>query len=200
MTVVKRFLGSLAAAAALAMLTAPAQAQTFSDSYTFLKAVRERDGNKVSDLVTAPGSVVINTRERATGDAALHYVVKGRDLNWLAFLIGKGAKTDIQNNEGMTPLAVAAQIGWAEGAQVLLDRRASVDLANNRGETPLIIAVQNRDMATVRLLLSKGANPRRADRVAGYSALDYAKRDNRSAAILKALETSAPAKTAGPTP
>jgi ankyrin repeat protein len=200
MRVVTRFLAGLAAAAALAMLTAPAQAQTFSDSYTFLKAVRERDGNKVSDLVAAPGSVVINTRDRATGDAALHYVVKGRDLNWLSFLISKGARVDIQNNEGMTALAIAARIGWAEGAQMLLDRRASVDLANSRGETPLIIAVQNRDMATVRLLLSKGADPKRRDRGAGYSALEYAKRDSRAAAILKALEASAPAKAAGPTP
>ena len=46
----RRFLGSaLAAAAALTLAGAPALAQlNFSNSYTFLKAVKERDGDKVA--------------------------------------------------------------------------------------------------------------------------------------------------------
>jgi ankyrin repeat protein len=81
-----------------------------------------------------------------------------------------------------------------EGAESLLGRSASVDLANSRGETPLIIAVHNRDIAMVRLLLGKGANPKRTDSIAGYSALDYAKQDSRSAAILKLLEDNTKTK------
>jgi ankyrin repeat protein len=185
------------AAAALALFAAPATAQGFSDAYNFLKAVREGDGSKVSELASVPGSIVVNAKDRATGDGALHIVARDRNLGWLAFLIGKGARPDLQNNEGMTPLAIATQIGWAEGAQLLLDRRASVDLANVRGETPLILAVQNRDLAMVRLLLGRGANPKRTDRVAGYSALDYARKDARSAAIVKLLEAPVtPAKAA----
>lgn len=198
---IKRFFLGLTISIAMGALAMPALAQGYSDSYLFLKAVRERDGKKVSDFVSTPGSVVINARDHDTGNAALHYVVQNRDIGWLSFLIGKGARVDIQNGDGMTPLAIAAQGGWAEGVQALLSRQASVDLANNRGETPLILAVQSRDIVTVRLLLAKGANPNRPDRVSGYSALDYAKRDNRSAAILKALETATPAKpAAGPKP
>jgi ankyrin repeat protein len=78
---------------------------------------------------------------------------------------------------------------------------ASVDLPNSRGETPLILAVQQRSVPVVRVLLARGANPKRTDSAAGLSAIDYATRDGaRSAAILKMLQAPpAPArKTAGP--
>jgi len=41
----------------------------------------------------------------------------------------------------------------------------------------------------VRLLLGGGANSRRTDSVAGYSAIDYARQDPRAAQILRMLET-----------
>lgn len=194
--------GRLAAAFMVLALAAPASGQQgFSDSFNFLKAVRERDGDKVTDLVAEPGSVVINTRDRGSGEAALHIIVRGRDLNWLVFLLGKGAKPDIQSGRGETPLTLAAQIGWVEGAEQLLARRAGVDVANSRGETPLILATQRRDIAMVRLLLNRRADPKRTDNVAGMSALDYAQQDPRAGAVLKLLEARvAPAKpVAGPT-
>ena len=194
--------GRALAASMVLMLAVPASGQgSFSDSFTFLKAVRERDGGKVTDLVSEPGTTVINTRERGSGEGALHIVVRGRDLTWLSFLLGKGARPDIQSNRGETPLTLAAQIGWVEGAEQLLAKRASVNLANGRGETPLILATQRRDLAMVRLLLSRGADPKRTDNVAGMSALDYAKQDPRAGAVLKLLEAkAAPARpVAGPT-
>lgn len=194
--------GRVLAASMVLMVAAPAVGQhTFSDSFTFLKAVRERDGNKVTDLVSEPGSVVINTRDRSNGEGALHIVVRGRDLTWLAFLLGKGARPDLQTNRGDTPLTLAAQIGWLEGVEQLLAKRASVDLPNGRGETALILAAQRRDVPLVRLLLSRRADPKRTDNVAGMSALDYAKQDPRAGAVLKMLEARlAPAKpVAGPT-
>lgn len=192
-------------ALALAGVPSVAAAQggmTYSDSYTFLKAVRERDGAKVNELVgSATGTIVINSRDRTNGEGALHYTVRARDITWLAFLLGKGARPDIQSNRGDTPLTLAAQIGWLEGAEQLLSRRASADLANGRGETPLILATQRRDLALVRLLLARRADPKRTDNVAGMSALDYAKQDPRAGAVLKLLEAKlAPAKpVAGPT-
>ena len=179
-------------AAALAAFAAPAGAQTYSDHYIFIKAVRDRDGAKVTSLVSTPGSIVINAKDGETGDGALHIVTRDRDLTWLAYLIGKGARIDLQNDNGMTALAMAAQIGWMPGAELLLGRGASVDLANDNGETPLMFAVRARDVAMVRLLKSKGANPLKQDNIAGYSALDYAKRDPRAAAIVKVLEDNAP--------
>jgi uncharacterized protein len=195
--VYNKFGRALAASMALALAVPTSAQQSFSDSYSFLKAVKERDGAKVNELVSAPGSMVINIRDRTSGEGGLHYMVRARDLTWLAFLLGKGARPDLQSNRGDTPLTLAAQIGWLEGAEQLLARRASVDLPNGRGETPLILATQRRDVAMVRLLLSRRANPNRTDNVAGMSALDYAKQDPRAGAVLKLIEAKlAPAKPA----
>lgn len=181
----------LAAAIALGMAAVPAYAQKFSDSYSFLEAVKKRDGGKAEELLASRGTTVLNTRDASSGDGALHVLARARDRTWLAFMLGKGAKPDLQNKQGDTPLGIAAQLGWVEGADLLLRVGAAVDLPNRRGETPLILAVHSRDMPMVRLLLSKGANPKRTDNVAGYSALDYAKQDRRSAAVLKLLEAPA---------
>ena len=183
------------AAALLALLAVPAFAQMgYSESYNFLKAVRERDAPTISAMASNPSSNAINARDRATGEGGLHLLVRARDTSLLGFLLARGARPDLQSNDGSTPLILAAQIGWMQGAELLLARRASVDLANNRGETPLILAVQRRDMAMVRLLLSHGANPNLADTLAGYSAFDYARQDRRAAAVLRLLEQAPAAR------
>jgi uncharacterized protein len=180
--------------AALAVVAPVAASAQFSDSYNFLKAVRERDGRKVTDFINKPGSgaVLINTRDGSTGDGALHIVTKRRDTVWLSFLLGKGANPDMRDGGGNTALMLAAQIGFAEGLSLLIDRKAQVDLANSRGETPLMRAVQNRDIATVRTLLNAGANPNKADTSSGMTARQYAERDARSAAIVKAMDEAKP--------
>jgi ankyrin repeat protein len=182
-----------------ALLWPAAALGQFSESYNFLKAVRDRDGAKATEIISKPGSVIVDTRDVSTGEAALHIVTKRRDTTWLSFLLGRGAKPDIRDGQGNTPLLLATQLGFAEGAALLLKVRAGVDIANSAGETPLIRAVQNRDTAMVRLLIGAGADPARKDRVAGMSARDYATRDTRAAAILRILNEAKPAKpVAGP--
>lgn len=189
-------------AAALAALLLPSLASAqFSESYKFLKAVRDRDGNVATEIISKPGSVIIDTRDNATGEAGLHIVTKARDLQWLAFLLSRGARPDIRDSAGNTALMLSAQLGFIEGAQALIIKRATIDLPNNAGETPLIRAVQLRNAAMVRLLLTEGANPNKTDSLAGLSARDYASRDRRAAAILKIFEEvkpKKPAKAAGP--
>jgi ankyrin repeat protein len=188
-------------AAVLLMIGAAASAQgiKYSDSYSFIKAVKDRDGNKATELIGSRGSSIISARDGDTGDTALHILVRQRDLNWLSFMLGKGARTNVQDKDGNTPLGLAAQIGWVEGATQLLARGAAADAPNTRGETPLILAVQQRHAPMVRLLLARGANPRRPDSVTGNSALDYAKQDRRSTVILKMLEAQPQKKeAAGP--
>ena len=177
------------AAVLLALFAVPSIAQMgFSESFRFLKAVRERDGETVDSITSNASSVAINARDQATGEGALHILVRGRDLNWLGFLLSRGARADLPSNDGTTPLMLAAQIGWRDGAERLITRRANVNMANNRGETALIFAVQRNDVPMVRLLMSQGANPDQTDSIAGYSALDYARQDRRRAGVLRVLE------------
>ncbi len=175
------------AAVALALLAVPAISQNYSDGYTFLKGVRERDAETVNNLVSRPNPAILDYRD-STGEGALHVLVRGRDLTWLAFLLSRGARPDAQMNDGTTPLILAAQLGWYPGAEQLLARRANPNLSNRNGETPLMFAVRRRDLAMVRLLRSQGADPNQTDNVQGYSALDYARQDSRATAILRALE------------
>jgi ankyrin repeat protein len=178
------------AAALVLVLASPVAAQSYSDGYTFLKAVKDRDGDKATQLLSEPGTTVVNARD-SSGDTAIHIVTRGRDATWLGFLLAKGARSDIQNARGETALSLAAQIGWTDGADLLLNHGASVDLGNDRGETPLIIAVQHRDVPMVRLLLARGANPNKTDHAAGYSALDYARQDSHAVPLLRMLEAKA---------
>lgn len=185
----------------LMSLAVPAAAQTMSPGYSFLKAVRERDGNKATELVEQPGSTVINYRDD-NGDAALHLVMAQRDLTWLRFLVGKGADVNVANRAGDTPLITAARIGFAEGADLLLARGAGVDRTNRRGETALIIAVQQRNVPLVRLLAERGANADRTDNATGRSARDYAKMDSRGPEMLRIMDAAKapkkPIEVAGP--
>ncbi|WP_338502151.1 ankyrin repeat domain-containing protein [Sphingomonas kaistensis] len=178
----------------LMSLAVPAAAQvSTSPGYSFLQAVRERDGGKVTELIEQPGSNVVNYRDDR-GDAGLHLVVGQRDLTWLRFLLGKGADANIANRAGDTPLILASRIGFAEGADLLLARGAEVDRTNRRGETALIIAVQQRNLPLVRLLAERGANSNKTDNATGRSARDYAKMDSRGPEMLRLMDAAKAAK------
>jgi len=188
------------ALSALMALSLPTVASAqFSEGYNFLKAVKDRDGQKVTDIAGKPGSTIINTRDITNGETALHIVIQRRDTGWLAFLLSKGANPNLADNQGTTPLMLATRLRFIEGAETLLDSNAQVDKANGSGETPLIRAVQLQDIAMIRLLIKYGANPDKRDSLAGMSARDYATRDGRNPAVIDLLNSAKKtAKPSGP--
>ncbi|PZQ23411.1 MAG: hypothetical protein DI569_04775 [Sphingopyxis macrogoltabida] len=195
---VARLLSVLLVAAVAAVATVPVQAQ-FRGGFAFLQAVSDRDGTKATDALKDDPALV-NTRHPDNGETALAIVTKRRDTNWLRFLLGKGADASIADRQGTTPLMHAALLDYADGGEVLIANRAPVDQTNRRGETALILAVQSRNLAMIRLLVRNGANPDRADHIAGMSARDYAKRDDRTGQILALLDgkADAPQRELGP--
>jgi ankyrin repeat protein len=180
---------------------APAMAQ-FSDSYNFLKAVREADGNEAMKYLNKPGAPVLNTRDPSTGETALHISVKAHQDSWVGFLLNKGARPDIKDRDGNTPMHYAALFGDPTALGYLISVSANVNAINNNGETPLILAVHRRDPAIVQQLVDAGADPKIADTIAGKNALEYARDDSRGAAVLKILQEAQPSakkkKVAGP--
>lgn len=188
----------LAAGAAAGMIHGPAAAQ-FRGGYAFLQAVDSRDGTKATDALKDDSSL-INTRHPDTGETALVIVTKRRDISWLRFLLSKDADPSIADRQGTTPLMHTALLNFTDGAQELIDRKAPVDQTNRRGETALILAVQSKNVAMVRLLVRNRANPDKTDHIAGMSARDYAKRDDRTGQILAVLDAKpdAPIRDLGP--
>lgn len=184
-----RIAALIGAFAACAAAGVPVQAQQMSEGFEFLKAVKARDGNKVTAALDRPGSIVVNTRDISTGESALHVVVARRDPTWLRFLIGRGANANLADKRGITPMQLAANLGWSDGVAILVNAGASVDTANQTGETPLIAAIHRRDVELVRVLLKAGANPDRSDN-SGRTARDYAALLGPQSAIMVELERS----------
>jgi len=150
----------------------PAAAQMFSEGYQFLKAVKDRDGDKATDMLNKPGTQIVNSRDLTSGDTGLHIVVERMDALWVRFLLQRGADPNIRNKRGVAPLQLATSIGFIEGAEELIKGGASVNVSDQTGETPLIAAVHARNVQMVRMLLDKGADPDRNDN-SGRSARDY---------------------------
>ena len=196
--------GLIAGLLALGVLAAPVSAQMFSEGYEFLKAVKDRDGEAATDALNEPGSTVVNTRDLATGETGLHIVTARRDVLWIRFLAQRGANPNIADKNGVTPIQLAASLGFVEGIEALIKAGARVDVTNFAGETPLTSAVHRRDAAMVRLLLEKGANPDRNDN-SGRSARYYATLMGEKSQMLgeieradKAREDSGPQQSYGP--
>ena len=215
------------AKSALTVFATPLAAQMGSDSSAFIKAVREGDGGKATQLLGAPGSTVANARDPGSGENALHIAIRRRDRPWTSFMVGRGVDPNAVDRSGDTPLGLAARLGFSEGARVLIAGGARVAGANARGvganaccnssaaaawraakparkPSDIIVvaaAAQGRRLDMVQMLMRQGADPDKADSAAGYSAKDYARQDRRSAAILRALEEKrAPAAAKPATP
>lgn len=153
-------------------LAAPAAAQFQSEGYKFLEAVKKREGEEVTDILSKPGSTIVNTRDITSGDTGLHIVVARSDVLWIRFLLQRGADPNIRNKKGVTPLQLATATGFTDGVEALIKGGASVNVSDQTGETPLIAAVHQRNVPLVRLLLEKGADPDHNDN-SGRSARNY---------------------------
>lgn len=169
------------------LLAAPVAAQFQSDSYKFLQAIRDAKNNEVIEALNRPGQTVVNSKDRTTGEAALHITVKRGDTPYTTFLLQKGADPNIRDGRNNTPMMVAVDAGQDDLVPVLIQFKANPNLGNASGETPLIRAVQRRNVALVRTLLAAKANPDQRDIIAGLSARDYAQRDTRAPAVAKLL-------------
>lgn len=178
-----------AATAALVVSAVPASAQQFSDSYEFLEAVRKADGTKVNTFLEDKSRRIVNSKDRSTGEGALHIAAKRRDLTYLTVFLGQpDVNVNLQDRGGDTPLLTAVGAGWEEGVSRMIKARANINIANAGGETPLIRAVLLHNDALVRQLLDAGADPDKADYRAGMTARDYAHRETRFPAIAKLVD------------
>lgn len=163
-------LASLIAGATLS----PVAAQMYSAGYEFLKAVDDRDGDAVTQMLNEPGAgeTLVNTRDITSGDTGLHIVTTRRDALWIRFLVQRGANPNIRNAKGVTPIQIATRLGFIDGVEELIKGGAQINVADSQGETPLISAVHQRNLPLVRRMLAEGADPDRNDN-SGRSARDY---------------------------
>lgn len=145
---------------------------------TLIQAIRDDNQAKIEEIVKGQQQLV-NSRS-VEGQTPVMLAIDKRSLPILGFLLFHKADPNGADGRGELPLVAAARKGWADGVDGLLQMGATVDGRNRQGETALIAAVHARNPRVIRQLLAKGADPDIADRLSGYSARDYARRDDRN--------------------
>ena len=88
----------------------------------------------------------------------------------IELLMSKGAKLDVRDKEGSTPLHYAAVNGHKEAEASLLDYGADVNALSVNVGTPLMIAILKNCLPVIDLLLLRGADTNDLD-LSGVSAL-----------------------------
>jgi ankyrin repeat protein len=127
------------------------------------------DKTDVLDLILEKEKVDINRRDK-DGQTALHYAVRGKRLDNVDYLLENGADPAIRDENGDTPVHLAATAVSQDSA--ILDLLLATEKRDNAGMTALHVAFKESNVDAARFfLLSKGANP--ADEN-GLTPLDWA--------------------------
>ena len=80
------------------------------------------------------------------------------------FLLTQGARVDVRDLSGETPLHFAARWGQTDGLRLLLASGGNPTARANDGSTPFSVAVSSRQAGCVKLLLASGAQAHRSHR------------------------------------
>ena len=90
-------------------------------------------------------------------ELAMHFAREGM-TDELAGFVEHGLPADVQDEDGNTPLMLAAYHGHAATVRMLIDRGADVDLRNGRDQSPVAGAVFKGEDEVVGLLAEAGAD------------------------------------------
>ncbi|KIW18057.1 hypothetical protein PV08_02344 [Exophiala spinifera] len=123
-----------------------------------------------------------NCRDR-WGLTALHLAVRLRSTEEVALvrvLLESEPDLDLRDQDGDTPLHLAASYATVDSIELLLKAGAKVNIQNNRGKTPLHRAVERGSLRVTQLLLDHHADPTTVDGQ-GQSSLALSLQDQRLA-------------------
>jgi len=148
-----------------------AQAQSFSASYKFLKAIKEVNYRDIK--IAVEKGVNINTRDYDDKTTPLIHATRMREAPLVKYLLQNGAKPNLFGKDGKTPLVIAAGLGDKTLTALLIRAGADLDIGDKNGTTPLIAGVLARKGPVVKLLLDAGADHTIED-YSGRSPLQHA--------------------------
>ena len=91
-------------------------------------------------------------------DVRLLNAVRDNDIVQVQYMLIHGARVDATNEEGNTPLMIAAAYGYPELARTLIENGADVNARSRIGNTALIYATQEGQTDVVQLLVDYDAD------------------------------------------
>jgi ankyrin repeat protein len=148
------------------------------------------DGKAASD---------VNARE-VDGTTALHWAVRADNTEETRRLLRAGARPDVSNRYGVTPLALAAANGNAAILSLLIAAGADPNAPSAQHEPVLMTAARSGSVDAVRCLLDHGANVNAREPWQGETALMWAAGGNHAAIAQLLIRHGADVDAQSPTP
>jgi ankyrin repeat protein len=126
------------------------------------------------------------------GTTALHWAVRGDDLEMADLLIGAGAKVSVANREGAMPLLLAAINGNPAMIEKLIKAGADPNAALTKdGDTALMMAARTGKTDAIKVLLDGGAKVNAKETWGDTTALMWAVSQRHPAAVKLLVERGA---------
>ncbi|EAY17848.1 hypothetical protein TVAG_010720 [Trichomonas vaginalis G3] len=88
----------------------------------------------------------------------LHSAANSNNYVCAEILISHGVNVNSKNNDGSSPLIIAAKHGYVEIVKLLLSHGAFINETDNEGKTALYLALRHNSIDIVKLLISHGAD------------------------------------------
>jgi ankyrin repeat protein len=108
-------------------------------------------------LIFAISTVVKANSPHKTIEENIFAAIKNIDYVSINVLLSDGTDVDTVDQEGNTPLMVAAKVGNLRILDIIFSHNPEVNAQNNNGSTALMIAAQTGQLQVVKKLVENGA-------------------------------------------
>jgi ankyrin repeat protein len=133
-----------------------------SEEFPLLQVAVAKEYKKVVALLLDKGAN-INARSKKSKWSVLHWAAYRGNRDLLCYLMDNGAKINLSDRDGLTPLHVASYRGISEIVRLLVDRKAKLNQADKDGYVPVHLAVMRNHWKAVEILIEAGADVRKTD-------------------------------------
>lgn len=150
-------------------------------SYEYMDGMHPSSSRPLSpsgSVSIAPGynplMEMVDVQTEVSHDSALSLACVGGHCELVSLLLSRGAKIEIRDKKGLTPLLLAASAGHTDIVELLLSRSAQIEAQSDRTkDTALSLACASGRQEVVELLLKRGANKEHRN-VSDYTPLSQA--------------------------
>ncbi|XP_056125405.1 ankyrin repeat and EF-hand domain-containing protein 1a isoform X2 [Rhinichthys klamathensis goyatoka] len=109
--------------------------------YRLLQCVQDGEKPYIEKLISMGVDDLINLTEPCEGYGVLHLVSVANNPDMLEFLVAQGARPDVQDRRGRTPLMLAAELGYDGIVSLLAKKNADMKLVDKDGKGLLFYCI-----------------------------------------------------------
>jgi len=165
-----------------------------ADAATSDVADAAQKGNRAAVRALIQQKADVNGRQ-IDGTTALHWAVRGDDLEMADLLMRAGANVSAANREGVRPLQLAAMNGNAAMLDRLIKAGADPNASlTTHGDTALMMAARTGKTDAIKVLLETGANVNAKETWGGTTPLMWAVAERHAAAAKLLIDNGADVK------